>query len=76
MKNLHLDCFALDLCIVFHSINVSTTYFSGRPPIPSQVMPCATLHYTLYLRSMYPALSLPYLFLLTYYTKFLTNFIH
>ena len=76
MKNLHLDCFALHLCIVFHRINLSTTYFNATPQIPSQVMPCATLHYTLYLCSMYPALSLSYLFLLTYYTKILTNFIH
>ena len=76
MKNLLLHCFALYLCIVFHRINLSTTYFNATPQIPSQVMPCATLHYTLNLCSMYPALSLSYLFLLTCYTKILTNFIH
>ena len=62
MKNFHLDCFALYLCIVFHRINLSTTYFSARPRIPSQVMPCIMLHYTLYSCSRYPALSLAYLF--------------
>ena len=70
MKNLNLalHCFALHHCIVFHSINLLATTFNASHPMPSEALPCPPLHCTPYWCSLYPQITLPYLFVLTSYS--------